>query len=216
MFGQVGATFRKEIGMKLRNRWVLGVGIAAMALVGRQVFSQQEAHEMTEEEAKMMEAWAKAATPGEHHEHLKPLAGHFNATSRWRMSAEAEWGESNGTAEFTWIMDGRFLVQKVQADMDGQPFEGMGVMGFDNVTGKHYSAWWDSMGTGMMSSTGTCDASGKVVTYYGEYADPMTGQQKKSKSIHRVINNDKHVFEMYDRDENGKEFQSLEVTYTRR
>lgn len=202
--------------MKLRNGWAVGIAVAAMVLLGRQVFSQHEDEEMSAEEAKRMEAWAKAATPGEHHEHLKPLAGHFNAASRWRMSPEAEWTESDGTADFTWIMGGRYLLEKVESTVDGQPFEGMGLIGYDNVSGKHFSTWVDSMGTGLMTSSGTCDASGKVITYYGELADPMTGQQKKVKSIHRVINNDKHVLEMYDRGPDGKEFQSLEVTYTRK
>lgn len=164
----------------------------------------------------MMEAWAKAATPGEFHAHLKPLAGQWNNTTKWRFDASAPWMESTGKSEYKWIMDGRFLLQEVASEMMGDRFEGLGILGYDNVQKKYTSVWIDTMGTMIFTSLGSCDASGKVITLHGDYVDVMSGQKKKVRSVCRMINDNKHVFEMYDRTADGKEYMSLEVTYTRK
>jgi len=173
-------------------------------------------HQHGGDEQAMMEMWKKMHQPGEHHAHLKPMAGHWNVTSRWRMSPEQPWDESKGTADFSWIMGGRFLVQKVHnAEMMGEPFEGLGFMGYDALRKQYTSVWIDNMTTSTAMSTGSCDDSGKVLTMIGEGIDPMTGQTKEEKAVHKIINNDKHMFEMYNTGPDGKEFVSLEVVYTR-
>ena len=209
--------------MKLRRVLTVAGCLLAVAFLGRQVFSQHEEPEeqgqpqMSEEEAKMWEAITKAGTPGEHHKHLEPLVGTWKVHSRYRMSPEAEWGESTGTGKFEWIMDGRYILEHIEATMEGMPlpFRGLGILGYDNIANKHFSVWIDNMSTGTMTSTGTCDDSGKTITYYGETPDAVTGQMRKEKSVQRVINDNKHVFQMFKRDDAGKEYLSLEVTYTR-
>ena len=86
----------------------------------------------------------------------------------------------------------------------------------NKIKKKYVSVWADNFMSGFMLSEGTCDDSGKVITFHGEYSDPMTGKTQKDKAVFRIINNDKHVFEMYGTTPDGKEFLSLEITYTRR
>ena len=206
------------------------VGFAAVLFVGNVLFfapvtsAQHEGHdhdagEGHDEEAKMMEMWAKMGAPGEHHKQLEPFAGKWSYLTKWRMSPEQPWGESRGSAVFEWVMGGRFLLQHIKGE-DEDPmmgrFEGMGFLGYDNATHKHVSTWIDTMGTGVMLSEGSCDESGKVFTLVGSYFDPMIGKETKAKSISRIISNDKHVFEMYGLSEKGEEFKTLEVTYTRK
>jgi len=165
---------------------------------------------------KMMEEWAKMSAPGEHHAHLNAVVGKWSYVSKWRMSPEAPWDESKGTSEHEWALGKRFVVSKCSGEMkDGMRFEGMGMWGYDNTTKKYTSTWADNMCTAIMKTTGTCDESGKTFTMSGEYVDPMTGAKKTAKSVTKIINNDKYVFEMFDKDEAGKEFKSLEVAYTR-
>ena len=45
------------------------------------------------------------------------------------------------------------------------PFEGMGIVGYDNLLKKFVSVWIDNMGTGLMPGTGTYDAATKTYTY---------------------------------------------------
>jgi len=174
-----------------------------------------------DEMAKMMELMKKAATPGEFHNHLKPLVGKWTFTTKYRMSPDGPWEQSTGNAVYKWILGGRILVHEVKANpspddaMMGGPFEGFGLTGYDNVSKKYFNVWLDNMGTGMMSSTGSCDSSGKTITYMGDYNDPMTGKVKTVKSILKIAGDDKVVFEMYDKGPDGKEYASLEVSYVR-
>lgn len=165
----------------------------------------------------MMELWKKMAEPGEYHAYLKPLVGRWNLVVRYRMAPEQPWEESTATGEYKWILGGRFLTQQTTGEMmEGERFEGFGMTGYDKVTKQYVSVWADTYSTGFMISKGTSDSSGKVFTFQGEYSDPMTGQTKKARSIIRIINNNKHIFEMYDHGPDGKEFQNLEITYTRK
>ena len=173
----------------------------------------------TPEEMAMMKKAMEASTPGEAHAKLKPLTGKWNYITKWKMSPEAEWGESKGKAEFKWIMGDRFLVQDIKGEPDpsmgGMAFEGHGMMGYDNVTKKYWSTWLDNMGTGVMMSEGTADGSGKTFTFESEYSCPIKGGKVAAKTVTKIEGDDKMVFQMFDKDEKGKEFQNLEVTYTR-
>jgi hypothetical protein len=171
------------------------------------------------EEMAMMEKMMKLGAPGEAHAKLKPMAGKWNFVTKWRMTADAPWQESPGKAEFKWIMGDRFLVQDIKGNPDpsmgGMSFEGHGMTGYDNISKKYWNTWLDNMGTGVMISEGTADGSGKVFTYESEYNCPMTGGEKHVKTVTKLEGDDKMVFQMFDKDEKGKEFQSLDVAYTR-
>ncbi|MFQ5424680.1 MAG: DUF1579 domain-containing protein [Phycisphaerae bacterium] len=167
-----------------------------------------------------MEAWLKTGTPGEHHAHLKALAGKWKAVGRFRMSPDAPWTESNSTSEATWILGGRFLQQKFTGDtvdeQMGRRFEGFGLIGYDNYS-KHYTAiWTDNMSTMMLSAEGACSSSGNEITLEGRYKDPATGRTKTFKWIYRVRNSTQYVLEAYETGPDGKEFKNMEIVHTRR
>ena len=67
----------------------------------------------------------------------------------------------------------------------------------------------------MMISKGQCDASGKVFTFVGDMYDAMVQKNKTVKTVLRIINNEKFVFEMFGKDDTGKEFLSMKVTCSR-
>lgn len=172
-------------------------------------------HEMSAEEKAMMEKWKAAATPGPHHKHLDAMAGEWTTATKAVMHPGTPPEETTGKASFKWIMDGRYLSQEFDGSMMGQAFKGFGLMGYDNVMKKYSLVWVDTMGTSMMTMTGTCDAAGKVITCEGEMPDCMTGKLTKMKTVNKIEGPNKHVFEMYMPDESGKMFKGLEVTYTR-
>ncbi|MCI0342274.1 MAG: type II secretion system major pseudopilin GspG [Planctomycetales bacterium] len=162
------------------------------------------------------EAWMKLAQPGPHHGHLKALEG------KWLVKAKATFmpgqpvEESEGKCTYKMILGGRFLQQEIDATMGGMPFQGVGLTGYDNDLKKYVGCWMDSMGTMMMTFSGTCSEEGKVLTTTSEFKDPMSGQMKKAKMVTRVVDKDKHTFEMFDVGADGKESKILELTYTRR
>ena len=95
------------------------------------------------------------------------------------------------------------------------PFEGMAVVGYDNMKKKFVSIWIDNMGTGLMASQGTYDESTRTVTYDVEGPDVMTGKYEKMRSLEKLISKDKWVTEMYTVMPDGKDFKTMEITYTR-
>jgi len=175
-----------------------------------------EKPKVVDPEAAMKAMWEKLGAPGEFHKHLQPFIGKWKLVVKYRMDPAAEWKESLSESEVEWIIGDRFIREEVEGEMEeGVKFEGLGFTGYDNLKKKYVSAWMDNMGTGMMVSEGSCDESGKVFTFVGEHIDPMTGKAGKDKTVLKIVNNDKHVMEMYMNGPDGKEFLAMEIVYTR-
>ncbi len=174
----------------------------------------QEPEGASPEMAAMMEAWEKAMTPGEPHQMLASYAGSWKMVGKFWMEPDGEPMVSEGTVERTMLLGGRVLEERVASEMMGKPFEGIGHSGYDNVTGKYWSNWTDSMSTGCFVSEGTRDPESGAVTYTGEYEDPMSGSTVKVRSVMRSEGSDKQVYDWYE-DRGEGEAKTMEITYTR-
>jgi hypothetical protein len=170
---------------------------------------------MTPEMKAMMEAFQKAGTPGAEHRQLATLAGTYDLTVKSWHAPDTPPTIDKGTATRRMILGDRVLVEEVSSQMMGQPFTGQGLHGFDNVTGKHWSTWNDSMSTGLMVSEGTCDAS-MACTYTGTYHDPVSKKPVTSRMTTRWSDKSTEVFEMYAPGPDGKEAKMMEITYKKR
>jgi len=168
------------------------------------------------EQKKMMEAWQKYSTPGAEHQKLKSFAGHWEATVKMWFDPAGPVEEVPGKAEMKTILGDRFLQQEFTGTMMGQPFNGIGVTGYDNVRKKWVSNWMDSTATGFYTGEGTADKTGDVITFASVATDPMTGKQRKGRDVLRLESPQKVVFESYATGKGGKEFKMLEITYTRK
>ncbi len=166
-------------------------------------------------QAEMMEMLAKLGAPGEYHQHLEPMVGRWKAAVKMRWDENSEWEESTGIMENKWHLGGRWLLSQFKGDMSGEPFEGTGYMGYDNVKKEYVSIWMDTMCTGVMVCTGSCDASHRVFTLKGESPDPMTNQPWKFRNVCTIVDANKHTFEMFATGADGKEYLMMEITYTR-
>jgi hypothetical protein len=91
-------------------------------------------------------------------------------------------------------------------------FKGMSLDGYDNVKQKFVSAWVDNMGTGLMFSEGTYDASTKTFTYTGDY-EPMPGMKTKVRETLKIVDANHHTFEYFE-DRGAGEMKSMEINYT--
>ena len=173
--------------------------------------------QMSAEQKAMMDKMMKAATPGAQHAMLSKMAGDWNCTVKYQMDPSQPWQTSQSSATITALMDGRYIQETDAGQMSGMPFNGMGVYGFDNVSCKYVSTWIDNMGTGIMSSVGTADASGKVITWIGTMNDPVTGKPAKERMVTTVIDDNHHTFEMYGTPPGGKkEMKMMSIDYMRK
>jgi len=165
----------------------------------------------------MMDKMMKAATPGPQHASLAKMAGDWDCTVQYQMDPSKPMQEEKSTATITALMDGRYIQEVSTGQMMGMPFSGMGIYGYDNVLGKYVSSWIDNMGTGIMKSEGTADASGKTITWTGTMSDPMTGKTAKERMVMTIVDDDHHTFEMYGVPPGAKqEMKTMTISYTRR
>ncbi|MBI3276412.1 MAG: DUF1579 domain-containing protein [Chlamydiae bacterium] len=124
--------------------------------------------------------------------------------------------ESKGISENHWIMGGRFLSQSAKGESMGQPFEGMGITGYDNVRGEYTSIWIDNMGTGIENATAQYDPATKTFSEKGSCSSPITGDKDKHfRAEWKIVDKDHYTYEMYTSGPDGKEFKNIEISYTR-
>jgi hypothetical protein len=171
---------------------------------------------MSAEEKAMMEAWQKFATPGDAHKKMESMVGTWDAEVTSWMSPNQPPTKSRGTAEHRLVLGGRFVEQRFKGDMMGQPFEGLGYMGYDNFKKKYVNTWMDNMSTAVMVSEGTFDDSGKVMTSTATMDDFMTGKKADIRMVSTTVSPDEELFEMFGPDPSGKEVKQMEIRYRRR
>ena len=124
--------------------------------------------------------------------------------------------EDTGTATRTMALGGRVLVEEVKSSMMGMPFTGHAMMGFDNVTGKYWSTWNDSMSTGIMVSRGHLRRRHKACTFTGSWNDPVKKGRVTARMTTRWTSPTTEVFEMHAPGRDGKEMKMMEITYTKK
>ena len=169
----------------------------------------------TMDEKAMMEMYMKAATPGPEHQDMAKLAGNWTLDVTSWMAPGAPPEKSTGTATFEPMLGGRFMRQAVKGEMGGQPFEGMGIEGFDNVSKERFGMWIDSMGTGSMMSHGKCAVGAKTCTMHATMNDPRTGKPCTVREVLTRTDDNSFTFDMYGPDPSGKVFHMMKILYTR-
>jgi hypothetical protein len=149
------------------------------------------------------------------HAALAAAVGDYDLTIlNWEAPGAAPTRES-GSATRSMILDGRVMVEEVQATMMGMAFTGHGMVGFDNVSGKWWQTWNDSMSTGVMVSEGDCDDQGSC-SFHGSWNDPVSRQKVPARFTNHWTDEDTEVFEMFGPGADGVEYKMMEMTYTRR
>jgi len=192
---------------------VLTTVLAARLALAADPASSGAAGPTPEEMMKKVEA---AGAPGPAHALLEPLVGDWNAEVKMWMGPGEPPTTSKATARCTWTLNKRFVQQEFNGEFMGKPFRGLSLTGYDNVRQKYNTVWVDDMSTTMAISEGDPDAAGKVITFTGTYACPVTGEKHKtSRQVYRILGRDQHVFEMHD-PSLGEHSKTLEITYTRR
>jgi hypothetical protein len=158
--------------------------------------------------AKMMEL----GTPGPEHAELKKMVGAWQIKMKCWMVPGAPAMDSTGTSTIEMAND-RHLLEHFKGEMPGMgPYEGWGVMGFNNATKEYEHVWRDAFNTGMMWSNGTKAADG-TITMSGSSTcaeGPMT-----CRTVSKMNGNDAFHFEMYCTVQGQPEAKSMEMDYTR-
>ena len=171
--------------------------------------------ETSPEEQAMMEAYAKAGAVGPQHKQLAGSAGNYDLTIKSWSAPGTEPTIEKGTAMRKMIFDGRIMVEEVASQMQGQAWTGYGMHGYDNVNGRHWSTWNDSMSTGIMLSDGSCDDKG-ACTFTGSWNDPITKGKINARMTTKWTDANTELFSMYTSGADGKEMLMMEINYARK
>jgi hypothetical protein len=171
---------------------------------------------MSAEQQAMMEAWQKAATPNEKHQQLiAEFGGTWDTKMTSWMDPTAKPMMDTGKSVNTAVLGGRQLRMDYSGQFMGKPYEGVGYIGYDNVTGKYFSTWSDNMSTGLFVSEGDYDAASKSYTYHAQMPDPMhNGVMVPIRDVVRIVDADHVTFEMYEM-RDGTERKSMQIEYAR-
>lgn len=193
---------------------LLPLALAAVMPVAANGAAKSAPPKMTAQQQAMMLAYQKAGTPGAAHAALAAMQGSYDLSiTSWEAPGQPPVTEK-GSATRKMMLDGRVMVEDMHSSMHGQPFNGHGMYGYDNVSGKHWSTWNDSMSTGVMVSEGSCDTKG-ACTFNGSWNDPITKGRTNARMTSRWTNPRTEIFEMFGPGTDGKEMKMMEITYTR-
>jgi hypothetical protein len=166
--------------------------------------------------AMMDKAWKENMTIGDQHKMLAKSNGTWTGEVTMWMGEGAPPMKSTSTSVTKSLYGGLYQQTTHSGDMMGMPFEGMSVMGYDNMKKEYFSTWIDNMGSGVMLMTGQSDDAGKKITLTGTVRC-MNNQDANMREVFTTIDDNNQLLEMYGPDpKTGKEYKNMEIKYTRK
>src|SRR6185503_15462119 len=154
----------------------------------------------------MAEKFTEFMTPGPAHKVLDAKVGRWSGNIKVWQGPDAPPSESTGTSAIQWILGGRYLEDRTEAQIEGAPFHGIGLTGYDNLKKKYVWTWIDDMGTGIVTGEGSYDEAGRTFTFTSQMPDPVQGKYVKSRSVETWANADHWTYEIYVTGADGREF----------
>jgi Protein of unknown function (DUF1579) len=154
--------------------------------------------------------------PGPEHQIFTMEAGTWDAVVEMAAAPGSPATTSKGSDVVTLACGGLCIVNDFNSELiPGMPFNGHGMTAYDPAKKKYVGSWTDSMSAGLLLSEGTYDAATKTVTSWMEAPGP-TGATVKTKSTVQYTDADHRVMTMYVPGPDGKDMQTLKISYTRR
>jgi hypothetical protein len=200
----------------MRKIVTLVVLIGALALIaGQPAVAQQPSKEDQAAMQAMMEAYAKYGALGAPHKGLAKRVGTWKVQARFWMAPGAPPEVSEGTTEATLILGSHYIMEKFEMSTPDGPFNGVSIIGYDNIKQRYQSIWIDSMSTGVTTAEGTGDKDARAIDYTGQEPDPASNAYKPYRSVEKQLDDNTRRLETFENGPDGKEFKVMELFYTR-
>lgn len=203
--------------MKLRRLATLGVLLAVSVHFVGSVFSQEPETPAPENASKLSDtalriALKEAAALGTGHRKLKTIKKQYELKIKYWRRAGAEPLESKGRSDTDRILGARFMTQTIDARWNDQTFEGFAIVGYDNPTDEYVLSWQSTLHTDIFVARGKSASKGKVITFFGDYRDPISGKISKIKVTMKVVNKKgETLITVYDVTSSESGFKFLEI-----
>jgi hypothetical protein len=163
-----------------------------------------------------MKKWELYMTPSDVHKMIAKSDG------KWHAEISMWWGpgmpeqKMEGVCTNSMILGGRYQQSNHTGSFNGEPFEGMAILAYDNALKVFTNTWIDNMGTGMIVMKGTWDEATKSVNLKGEETDPMSGKTIAVREVWKMVDDNTQTLENYKMGPDGKEYKSMVIKYTRK
>jgi hypothetical protein len=167
------------------------------------------------ENPEFMAAWMEAMSVTEPHQELAEGVGTWDVEIRSFVAPGAEPESMTCVTDARMILGNRYLLQEFKGEYEGMPFEGMLILGYDNLAGEFVSVWWDNFSTWPLIARGTQNEKGET-TMTGTMKDVMTPAGRPYKHVSWCEGPDLSRFLMYDTMPDGTEWVAMDMTYRRR
>ena len=168
---------------------------------------------MSEEE--VMAMMMEMNMPGEPHAMFEGMAGVYDVEMEYWMQPGAETGTMSASSNIATILGGRYVMERFQGEFMGQPFEGLHIMGYDNLKEEYFSLWMDNMSTHCSQQSGNVDESG-ALRMSGMMYDAISPDGRPYRSVTSMNEDGSQRMEMYDTLPDGTEWMVMVGTYRKR
>jgi hypothetical protein len=195
---------------------VVAVGIAGFA--AGTVYSQDAKDgppgmPSAEDMEKMM---AEMAAPAPEHGKLAAMAGTWDCEMTMYEPGKEPKTEK-GVSEVKSILNGLYTHATNKMQMNGKPFEGVGIDGYSKEKKMYFTFWADQMGSTPMLLWGKPDADGKTITYDGDVYDCGVMGQMTPRTKITHVDADHFNFEFWAKMGGMPDYMKMmEGKYTRR
>jgi len=135
---------------------------------------------------------------GEQHKILASFVGHWKAKVPPTQTPLAlSRKDEERTADGKLVMGGRFAQVSLEGVQGGQPFEGMMLVGFDEVVNRYTGMWVDTSSNAIIHSVGTFDAAKKQLTMTAHFSAPATRRLTIQKVVMTFVDANHWTYEEY-------------------
>jgi hypothetical protein len=171
-------------------------------------------------------AWVQRGQPGAGHAALAPLLGSWNV----ELSIYGTMGRSPGLPPLVSrdirttrvrIADGHYIEDTTEGMVDGKPYWRRGWLGYSNID-RRYEWVTVAPSVPMMIYLGKPGSSDRmpiemtgVFTDQGVVSEQTVGKSVGQRTLIRIENQDRHVFELYFTPPQGKVQLAMRMVYTR-
>lgn len=163
-----------------------------------------------------MAAMMKYSTPGPEHGILRQLEGDWDQIVKWRTGPDQPWMHTTGECDNEMVLGGRFLRREVEGkDNDTFKFRAIGYLGYDAYRQRFVSTWMDTMSTMIVTSDGDYNRASRTLTFRGTMPDVATGRNMPFRDVIIFNHKDACTGQMFEIDDRGNEYMSLEIFYKR-
>jgi hypothetical protein len=133
--------------------------------------------------------------PQAEHRTLMKRAGDYVTHTKYYWTPGKPPQESDGTARFSTMLDGRFLVEEDHGSFIDQPSTGYRIYGYNNSAKQYEAVWTYTMSTAILTMNGQSKDDGKTIDYAAQF-DEADHKIKKLFVHIQQANDDEFVIEL--------------------